>query len=579
MTKWWAGVGKSVPTRRTVLFFVLAASLSVAVFSLVWLAYRAVSEWRRSTILLVNQRSEEALTLLTVALSRDMKGVHDSVLASFNESALNLDRPFELQDLFAQAFARFPYPESFFVWRDTPGGKDVSFVFNRVDRPPSWAAEHHSEGAFPVVSLRDTPIGRDLVTQATILGNSRRQFGAFETTLAGVRYEVVVHLLYHTLEDRRLFGAVGFTVNMGWVRDQYFNEILRQISAIGGVADTISLSVSDPAGNIVASTRAGPGTRDVLHARRFPLSFVDPDLVSSAEQAGMPAPPEWTASVSAADDRTVAAAVRGSARTLWLVFAAAGAVMMGLMFTLRALKASAELADMQSEFISSATHELKTPLAVFQLVAETLAKGRYHSGETIRAYAGLLSDHTHLLERLIDNLLAYASLSNVKQPYAFQTLSVADLVETALERFDARLAATGTEVKVDLSPNLPAVRGDRQTLLQVFDNVIDNAIKYAPDSEALTIKAYANHEQVHVEITDRGVGIPVDERERVFQKFYRGSTATVGGSGLGLAIARRVVHDHHGHIEIRTAAPRGTTVDIALPAEAAPGEAAAQTPL
>src|SRR5262245_59829243 len=166
-----------------------------------------------------------------------MKGVHGSVLASFNESALDLDRPFELQDLFAQAFARFPYPESFFVWRDTPGSQDSSFVFNRVDRPPSWAAEHRSEGAFPVVSLRDTPIGRDLVTQATILGKSRRQFGAFETTLAGVRYEVVVHLLYHTLEDRRLFGAVGFTVNMGWVRDEYFDEILRQISAIGGVAE------------------------------------------------------------------------------------------------------------------------------------------------------------------------------------------------------------------------------------------------------------------------------------------------------------------------------------------------------
>jgi signal transduction histidine kinase len=579
VTRGWAGFGESVPNRRTVLFFVLTASLTVAVFSLVWLAYRAVGEWRRSTILLVNQRSEEALTLLTVALSRDMKGVHDSVLASFNESALDLDRPFELQDLFAQAFARFPYPESFFVWRDMPGGKDSSFVFNRVDRPPAWAAEHRSEDAFPVVLLRDTPIGRELVTQATILGQSRRKFGAFETTLSGVRYQVVVHLLYHTLEDRRLFGAVGFTVNMAWVRDHYFEDILRQISAIGDVEDTISLSVSDDAGNIVASTKAGPGTRDVLHARRFPLSFVDSDLVSNAEQASMPAPPDWTASVSAADDRTVAAAVRGSARTLWLVLAAAAAVMMGLVFTLRALNASAKLADMQSEFISSATHELKTPLAVFQLVAETLAKGRYHSGETIRTYAGLLSDHTHLLERLIDNLLAYASLSNVRQPYAFQSLSVADLVETALERFDARLAATGTEVKVDVSPTLPTVRGDRQTLLQVFDNVIDNAIKYAPDSEALTIKGYANHNQVHVEITDRGVGIPVDERERVFQKFYRGSRATVGGSGLGLAIARRVVHDHRGRIEIRTAAPQGTTVDIALPAEAAEGQAVAQTPL
>src|SRR6185295_10834741 len=101
------------------------------------------------------------------------------------------------------------------------------------------------------------------------------------------------------------------------------------------------------------------GASDVLHARPFPLSFVDPDLLADSEQATTPRH-EWIVSVSAADDRTVAAAVRGSTRALWLVLAAAGTAMMGLLFTLRALKASAELAEMQSEFISSATHELKT---------------------------------------------------------------------------------------------------------------------------------------------------------------------------------------------------------------------------
>lgn len=565
MSPRWASLGRRLPSRRGALLIVLAGSLSIAVFSLVWLAYRAVSEWRRSTVLLVDQRSEEALTLLIVALSRDMKGVHDSVLASFNEGALTLDRPYDLEDLFAQAFARFPYPESFFVWRDAPDGKDSTFVFNRVDRPPLWAVGHRLEGAFPVVSLRDTAVARDLIAQARSLGQSGRRFGAFGATLAGVRYQVVVHLLYHTQGDRRLLGAVGFTANLDWVREQYFHEILRQISAIGNVEDSISLAVSDDTGALVASTRPGSALTGALHARRFPLSFLDRDLVSDAEQSAGPAP-EWTASVSVADDRTLAAAASGSARTRWLILAAAAAVIMGLMFTLRALKASAELADMQSEFISSATHELKTPLAVFQLVAETLAKGRYHSTDTIRTYAGLLSDHSHLLERLIDNLLTYASLSNVTQRYAFQPLNLAEVVESALERFDARLAATGIEVRIDVSPELPQVRADRQTILQVFDNVIDNAIKYSPEGDVLIIKGAALKGLVHVEITDRGVGIPLDERAKVFEKFYRGQGTTfVGGSGLGLAIARRVVEDHGGRIELRTAVPKGTTVDIGLP--------------
>jgi signal transduction histidine kinase len=376
----------------------------------------------------------------------------------------------------------------------------------------------------------------------------------------------VVHLLYHTLGDRRLFGAVGFTVNLNWVRSQYFDDILRQISAIGNVEGSISLEVSDPNGAVVATTRPGARLTDVLHARQFMLSFLDPDLVPERDLPPAAAVPKWTASVSAADDATLIAATRGSSRTLGLAIVAAGAVILGLFLTLRALKASADLADMQSEFISSATHELKTPLAVFQLVAETLAKGRYHSAETIRTYAGLLSDQTHFLERIIDNLLAYGSLGHVAQRYAFQPLSLPEVVETALERFDARLAATGIEVKIDLPRELPKVRADRQALLQVFENVIDNAIKYSPDGDALIVAAFAQNGRVHVQITDRGVGVPPDERTKVFEKFYRGRlTSTIRGSGLGLAIARRVIEDHQGEIELRPAQPKGTTVDIGLP--------------
>ncbi len=124
---------------------------------------------------------------------------------------------------------------------------------------------------------------------------------------------------------------------------------------------------------------------------------------------------------------------------------------MGILLTLRALKASADLTAMQSEFVASATHELKTPLAVFQLVADTLSKGRYGSEETIRVYGDMLAEQTQLLERLIDNVLAYASLAHVARRYDFQIVATAELVEAALERFDARLVAAGLDVKVDVA--------------------------------------------------------------------------------------------------------------------------------
>lgn len=563
MTKPTPGI-RRLPGRQIALWILLAGSLSVAVMSLVWLAYRAVGEWQRSAVQLVEQRSEEALTLLTVALSRDMKGVHNSVLASFDESALNLDRPYDLADLFAEALARFPYPESFFVWRDAPGPDGSTLVFNRVDRVPAWSTAPTIAGG-PVVLLRDTEVGRTLVAASKALVQRGVRFGAFETTLSGVRCQVVARLLYHTTGERRLFGIVGFVVNMPWVEQHYFPEILRQISAIGNIEGSLALTVSNTSGAVVASTGTGLPGQAVLHARRFPFSFLDPDLVPNQSSEGPSVVPEWTASVSADNDRTLAAVSRGSSRTLWLILIAGSVALMGVVLALGALKRSAQLAEMQSEFMASATHELKTPLALFQLVADTLGKGRPISEDKLQSYGGMLSDQLHILERLIDNLLVYASLSHVARRYHYQMVSVADLAESALERFDSRLAARGTEVKVDVPSTLAPVRADRQRMLQVFDNLIDNALKYSPPSEPLGIRGYESHDSVVMEITDHGVGIPEAERQKVFQKFYRVEGTNVSGSGLGLSIAQRVVLDHGGQIEIVNADPRGTTLRLTLP--------------
>ena len=220
---------------------------------------------------------------------------------------------------------------------------------------------------------------------------------------------------------------------------------------------------------------------------------------------------------------------------------------------------------MQAEFVASATHDLKTPLALFQLVAETLAKGRYPSESAIRGYGGMLATQTHLLERLIDNVLAYASLQHVARRYTFEPQSVPALIEAALERFDARLAATGLDVIVEVPRDLPPIKGDRVALLQVLDNVIDNALKYAPSAAALTIAAAVRDGFVLIRVIDHGIGIPAKEREKVFEKFYRQPGVIGGGSGLGLAIARRVVRDHDGTITITDSHPQGTTVEIALP--------------
>jgi signal transduction histidine kinase len=557
--------GIQSPQTRSLVAIVLATALSLAIGGLVWLAYRGVVEWRRGAELLVENRRREVLALLAVALNRDMKGAHNSVLAPLNEQTLDLERPYNLADTFAGAFARFPYPESFFVWKDGPTAEGTTYVFNRADRPPAWDTEHRAQNAYPVTMLRDVPAVGPLLGVARQQSVHGRRFAVFETTIAGVQYQAVVHLLFYTTDASRVHALAGFLVNLDWVRREYFAELVQQIARIGGDAETLSLAVLDERGTPV--TEIGPVShRDVeADTRSFLLLFLDPALVPSLPPNHPPIR-KWAARVSAAGDPSLAAAVRGSTQTFWLISFAAIAAMLGLLLTMAAIRAGAQLAAMKSEFVSSVTHELKTPLALIQLVGETLAKGRYRSPETIRDYAGLLSQEAQRLARLIDNLLAYASMSDVKQAYSFEELSVTDLVERALESFDGRLVATGVEVKVDVPADLPRVRADSQTMLQVLDNIIDNALKYSPGGGPIAIRGYVADQRVHVAITDRGVGIPKAEITKVFQKFYRANGALASGSGLGLAIARRVMEDHGGAIAIDSVEGRGTTVDLSLPA-------------
>lgn len=109
------------------------------------------------------------------------------------------------------------------------------------------------------------------------------------------------------------------------------------------------------------------------------------------------------------------------------------------------------------------------------------------------------------------------------------------------------------------------MRGDRALLLQLIENLIDNAIKYAATGQVLDIKAWNGERVVHVEVSDRGPGIPRNELPRVCDKFFRGSSARERGSGLGLSIAKQVVEDHGGNLDIRSDAGQGTAIRISLP--------------
>ena len=553
-------------TARSPLLLSLGAALCLATAGLLLLGYRATAEWQRSEAQLSERRASEKLALLIAALDRDMKGAQLSVLVPINQEQLTGGGPASLSAYFARAFARFPYPESFFVWRGPSSAGETTYVFNRADRPPPWDVGPVSSAPYPVVTRRDRTALHPIVEQIQRDASHRKRFAAYEFPIAGVRYQLVVHLLYDDITGAgRLFGLAGYTVNLDWMRREYFKELVGQVSRIGGAADDMALRIVDTTGRVVAATPLPGAPGRSPHVQAFPIRFFDRNLTQPVADA--PGSEQWSAEVTPPEAGGALGVLSGR-RMFALMALAALAALISVFVIARGLVVTSELIAMKSEFVSTVTHELKTPLSLMRLVADTLVNGRYGSPEKIPEYGAMLSTEVSRMTHLIDNLLSFARLRRVDNFYTPAPLDVAELLEEAAGNARSRLAQLDFTLTIDAGAEPVVLHADRTALLLVLDNLLDNAIKYSSGSAVRTIalRGHLDGAVVIIEVEDHGGGIHADDLPSVTEKFFRGRQAKGGGSGLGLAIVNQIVLDHGGRVEVVSALGRGTTVRVILPA-------------
>jgi signal transduction histidine kinase len=543
---------------------ILAIALGLATASLAWLGYRASQEWRRTTGLVVGRRADEVSTLLSTALIRDMRGVQQLILVPFEPEQLL--KPYTVADIVARAFAQFPYPESFFVWTRTANGDAAgsALLFNRTDRPPKWDEGEAAASPFPVMIIWNSPIAYRLGSLARDSALPEAQFALFETTIAGSPYQVVTRLFYGPA--KQVFGLIGFTVNLDWIRSGYFPELTGQIERIGGQANstTFSLSILDGEGKTVTQTRPAIGAGPIRE-KPFSLTFFDLSAVSADALNRMPLR-RWTARVSGADDPLLGAADTSAKRTLILILVATAVAIITLVQAVYALRTNLELAAMKSDFIDTASHELKTPLASITLVGETLSNRRNISEESIADYGSMLLKEAMLLGRLVENLLTISRITHSKNTYVMTAVNIHEAVAETIKRLQPQIRERAFDVICHGSDEIPNAYCDREAIVHVFENLIENAIKYSDNVRKIEIWISAASGQVHVTLKDRGKGILPEDMPHIFDRFFRGRNAGFGGSGLGLAIARNIVEAHAGRISVESVPGEGTSVMVTLPA-------------
>ncbi len=534
---------------------ILTIALAAAVLALSWYGYRAVSEWRQSTAALIERRAQDDADRLVIALTRDMRGAQSLVLANRDSGDYATQSLADFSHEVASAFTRYIYPESFFGWKQSDG--ELVF-FNRANRTPPWMTGALNGGRYPVVAARNPLTAQPILERIQQYARNRVNYARFGTQLAGVPYEIVARLQYADVYHERLESIAGFTVNLAWIRERYFSELVSEVSRIGESGTALEYAVLDDSGNAVTGAIKG----DHAAVREFPLQFFDP---ASTELDGEDSvPPIWTVRVSAASDPMLGWATSGEETTLLAIAATALGLAISFLLTAHSVRARGSLAAMRAEFVSIAAHELKTPLATIHAASETMARGRL-TGSHLTEYTHLLLQESKRLTRLVDNLLAYARIIDVRDLYQFERLAPAELIEDSLNGFQRQLAEGRFEVTTDIPHDLPLVRGDRTALRLALDNLIDNAMRYSDTARHIHLSARWSDSRVVIEVSDRGSGIPPDEIQMVKRRFVRGRRTGTHGSGLGLAIVMRVAADHGGRFELESHVGAGTRAYLEVP--------------
>jgi signal transduction histidine kinase len=236
----------------------------------------------------------------------------------------------------------------------------------------------------------------------------------------------------------------------------------------------------------------------------------------------------------------------------------------------RDVRRELRMAELRGHFVSSVSHELRTPLTAIRMFAETLRGGRLEQEKTREEYLDTIVSESERLTRLVDNVLDFSRIERGQKAYRFQLLSLAEVVRAAARAVQYPLTSQGFRLTMEVDEELPMARGDPDALEQAVLNLLTNAIKYSGDSRDIGLRLRRVDGSAEIQVVDRGIGIPAEERKRVFEKFYRVPTREnelLPGTGLGLTLVEHVARAHGGHVTVESCPGEGSTFAIRIPLE------------
>jgi signal transduction histidine kinase len=227
-----------------------------------------------------------------------------------------------------------------------------------------------------------------------------------------------------------------------------------------------------------------------------------------------------------------------------------------------------ELNQLKSYFVSSVSHDLKTPLTSIKMFAELLKTSKSISTKKADEYFEIIEGESNRLTRLIDNVLNHSRIESGVKEYKFEEINLTDVVQNVLKSMEYHFKMSKFSINTSFDEELIMINADADGVVEALINLVSNALKYSEDKKSINVSVYQKDGYAIINVKDYGIGIPPEDLENIFDSFYRSknlSKEKIGGAGIGLTIVKHIMDAHGGKIEVESILEKGSTFSLYFP--------------
>ena len=462
----------------------LAVVVAIPMAVLFYFQFKSLNDIETTSAVVLRQLSSETADSLKRAIEDYMKRPHISVLLRITQRQTEpLDLPF-IEPVLNDALAESPFVESFFVWTEVGPRANKWLVFDQSSKAlPSGAMERFRE---------DKVVGAQLLRRLRELVKNKQSIVAFTETINGRPHYVQAQLRWEGAARERMTSVIAFAVDAARLRSEFVPAVLRDwlasVQQPSGFPHLEAEVLDETGTHIFASHPEGSGHVTPVDERSFAIIFFDKELLEFA------APYEQHREIwglrTSYGPQPIPEIVGASTRPqLALMIVLAVAMALGVFLVAGAAAREVRVAELKSNFVASVSHDLKTPLALIQLFAETLELGRVRTPERAQEYYRIINGEAKKLTRLIENILDFSRMEAGLRPYRMEPADLSESVGKVLTRMETQFSQANFTVTPKIEADLPRILADEGAAEQAIENLLANAMKYSGDAKHIEIAA------------------------------------------------------------------------------------------